>query len=72
MRDGVGVPAREETWCTGLHPAQVRGLGEEVVSALPFPRSAQTWGALRSALHGDVRGAPAPRALFSLERTLAN
>lgn len=43
VRDGVGVPAREETRsrCTGLHPAQVRGLGEEV-SALPFPRSAQT------------------------------
>lgn len=33
-------------------------LREEVVSALPFPRRAQTWGALRSALHGGARGAP--------------
>lgn len=50
-RVGVAAPAWEATRCSGLHPAQARRFGEEVVSSLPFPRGAQTWGALRGALH---------------------
>lgn len=42
----------------GSTRAQVRRLGEEVVSALPFPRSAQTCGARRAALHRGATGAP--------------
>ncbi|XP_023392942.1 uncharacterized protein LOC111746230 [Pteropus vampyrus] len=50
-RFGDGAPAKKATRCSGLRAAQVGGLEEEVVSALPFPRRAQTWGARRAALH---------------------
>lgn len=53
-RGGVGAPAEKATRAlesAGSGPPP----GEEVVSALPFPRSAQTGGA---AVHGGARRAP--------------
>ena len=48
---GVGALAGKGTRCTGLYSAQVRCLGEEVVSALPSPRGVRTWGACGATLH---------------------
>lgn len=60
-RVGVGAPAGKATPCTRLHPGsgpRPRG-GSGVSPALP--RSAQTCGSRRAALHRGARGAPGGR-----------
>lgn len=47
VRISVGAPAGKGTRCTALYSARVRCLGEEVVSALPFPPRRADVGRLR-------------------------
>lgn len=61
--DGCAGP-RARGWAgratrrTGLRSGSGRQPLEEVVSARPFPRSAQTWSARRAAPHRGARRAP--------------